>query len=262
MWHEKLNFKFDIEKLRADVRKYVFSLGDKVIQGEEYETPQYNGFGGWSLLSRTGDWRDGFSFFQNEEGTALEDVFFPKNANNYETLKYFDIAHSLEYNKPTQAFQGYIKEVIGQLEEAGLRPRRARVTCLKAGSKSLVHSDGPPTEYMARIHIPLWSNEKCIHICEGENLHMPSDGSAYMLWVNNWHQIRNDSNEDRYHLLMDAYDTNRITKHLNYLGNIDELERHVAGQRALIDAAVITNEKRDLFEKTLAGYKNKRLAKN
>ena len=86
MWYEKLDFNFDIERLRQAVKDHVFILGEQVIQGREFETPQYNGFGGWSLLSRTGDWRDGFSFFQNQEGTALEDVFFPKGANNYETL--------------------------------------------------------------------------------------------------------------------------------------------------------------------------------
>jgi len=257
MWYEKLNFQFDIEKLRQAVKDYVFTLGDKVIQGEEYETPQYNGFGGWSLLSRTGDWKDGFAFFQNEEGTALEDVFFPKNANNYETLKYFDIAGSLEYKNPTQACKGYIKEVLDQIEAAGLTPRRARVTCLKAGSKSLVHSDGPQTDYLARIHIPLWSNHKCVHISNGENLHMPADGGAYMLWVNNWHQIRNDSDTDRYHIIMDAYDTKGISENLKYEGDIAQLQAYTDHQRGLIDGAEITKEKREIFEITLEQYRNK-----
>ena len=57
MFYEKLDFiKFDLEKLREDVKNHVFTLGKQVIQGEEFETPQYHGFGGWSLLSRTGDW--------------------------------------------------------------------------------------------------------------------------------------------------------------------------------------------------------------
>lgn len=255
MFYEKLNFQFDIDNLRQSIKDYVFTLGDRVIQGEEYETHQYNGFGGWSLLSRTGDWKDGFAFFQNEEGTALEKVFFPKNANNYETLKYFDIAHSMEYKNPTQACKGYIKEVLDEIAAAGLTPRRARVTCLKAGSKSLVHSDGPPSEYISRIHIPLWTNEKCVHICEGYSLHMPADGSAYMLWVNNWHQIRNDSDEDRYHIIMDAYDTKFITNNFHYLGNIDELEQFVLEQRKKIDSTVITDDLRELFEQTLLPYR-------
>ena len=70
--------KFNHAQLVEDVKKYVFPLGEQVIQGEEYETPAYHGFGGWSLLSRSGDWRDGWDFFQNDDGEAME-TYFPKN---------------------------------------------------------------------------------------------------------------------------------------------------------------------------------------
>ena len=52
MFYEKLNFTVDIEKLREEVKRSVFTLGEHVVQGKEYETPQYHGFGGWSILSR------------------------------------------------------------------------------------------------------------------------------------------------------------------------------------------------------------------
>ena len=60
MWYEKLDYKVDIDKLRKAVEDNVFTLGSQVIQGEDYETEQYHGFGGWSLLTRTGDWHDGW----------------------------------------------------------------------------------------------------------------------------------------------------------------------------------------------------------
>ena len=57
MFYEELDFiKFDYDQLVTDVKKYVFPLGQQIIQGEEYETPAYHGFGGWSITSRTGDW--------------------------------------------------------------------------------------------------------------------------------------------------------------------------------------------------------------
>jgi len=258
MFYEKLDFKVDIEKLREEVKRSVFTLGGECIQGKEYETPQYNGFGGYSLQSRTGDWRDGFAFFQNEEGTTLEEVFFPKGANNYETLKYLDIAHSLEYKNPTQGCVGEIKKVLDQLDELGFYTRRARITNLKAGSKSVVHSDGPEQEYMARIHIPLWTNPKCVFICEGENLHMPADGSAYILWVNKWHQIRNDGDTDRYNLLIDAYDTKHVTKNFHYEGDITQLQNYADELRKRIDATVITPEQAAKFEAELDNYRNKK----
>ena len=251
MFYEKLDFiKFDHARLLEDVRKYVFPLGEQVIQGEEFETPQYHGFGGWSLQSQTGDWRDGFEFFQNEEGTSLEEVFFPKNFNNYTTLKYFNIAHSLDYNKPTQAYQGEIARVLDQIADFGLMPRRARVTCLQAGSKSLVHRDGGEQDYMARIHIPLITNPQCTFTSDGIPLYM-EPGTVYMVWVNNWHQIRNDSDQDRYHIIMDAYDTKCLTENFKYQGDITQLEEFANYLRKEVDQAVITPELKEKFETEL-----------
>lgn len=258
MWYEKLDFiKFDIEKLREDVKKHVFTLGNQVIQGEEYETPQYRGFGGWSLTSRTGDWRDGFEFYQNNDEEATK-MFFKENDNNIKALKFFNIAQSVEYKNPTQAYVGEIKNVIDQIEAAGLYPRRARVTCLKAGCKSLVHTDGAPTEYIARIHIPLFTNPKCVFICEGKSLQMEA-GNVYMAWVNKWHQIRNDSTEDRYHIIMDAYDTKGITQNFKYGGDMSEMEMYASKLREQIDACEITQEEYDYFESIRQKYVTKKV---
>jgi hypothetical protein len=247
MFYEELYcIKFDHAKLVDDVKHFVFPLGQQIIQGEEYETPAYHGFGGWSITSRTGDWRDGWDFFQNDEGEAME-VYFPKNDNNYKSLKFFDIAHSMEHKNPTQACKGELASIVGQLEDAGMYPRRVRVTCLKAGAKSLVHRDADDNEYMARFHIPLITNKKCVFISEGTTLHMEA-GKAYGVWVNNWHQIRNDSTEDRYHLICDFYDTKGITKEFSYKGNIQELEDHAKMMRQNIDEAVIEPELLEKFE--------------
>jgi hypothetical protein len=247
MFYEKLDcIKFDHNALLTDVKKYVFPLGQQVIQGEEYETPAYHGFGGWSLLSRTGDWKDGWDFFQNDEGEAME-VYFPKNDNNYKSLKFFDIAMSTEHCNPTQGYQGEIAKVLDQIRDLGFYPSRARVTCLKAGAKSLVHRDADDGEYMARIHIPLITNPKCKFIADGQELYMET-GNAYMVWVNIWHQIRNDSDQDRYHIIMDAYDTKKITQNFNYDADINELIEFHKKIRNKIDEAVITPEEYERFE--------------
>ena len=134
MFYEELTcIKFDLAKLQQDVKTHVFPLGKQVIQGEEYETPAYHGFGGWSVTSRTGDWRDGWDFFQNDHGEAME-IYFPQNDNNFKSLKFFDIAHSMEHKNPTQACVGELAYVVNQLEDLGLYPRRVRITCLKAGA--------------------------------------------------------------------------------------------------------------------------------
>jgi hypothetical protein len=260
VWYEKLNIQVDIDQLRADVEQHVFPLGQQIIQGEDYETKDYHGFGGWSLQSRSGDWRDGWEFFNGSENAELKQVFFPDAGPNYKTQKYFDIAHSLEHKNPTQACVGEIKKVLEQLDSMGLYPRRARVSCLQAHSKSLVHKDGYGNEYMARIHIPVITNKKCIHICEGENLHMPADGSVYIMWVNTWHQIRNDSDQDRYHIIMDAYDVGHVTEGFRYTGDIQELEQFARTRRQHIEQTVITPEEFDLFERTRQKYITKKVA--
>ena len=253
MFYEEFDFiKFDHAKLVEDVKKHVFPLGQQIIQGEEYETPAYHGFGGWSVTSRTGDWRDGWDFFQNDEGEAME-VYFPKNDNNYKSLKFFNIAHSMEHKNPTQACVGELASIVTQLEALGLYPRRVRITCLKARAKSLVHKDAGDSEYMARLHIPIITNPKCVFIMHGKNLHMEA-GKAYAVWVNDWHQIRNDSDEDRFHLLCDFYDTKGITKQFSYKGNIQELEDHANFVRQKIDEAVIEPELLAKFEEVRQSF--------
>jgi hypothetical protein len=253
MWYEKLNVQFDIDKLRKEVQENVFTLGDQVIQGKEYETKNYHGFGGWSILSRNADWRGGWEVIQNEQGLKLEN-FLPTKELITKSYKHFDISHSLEHDKPTQACVGEIKKVIDELRDLGLEPRRARITCLQPHCKSLVHKDSESTDYMARIHIPLWTNKKCVHICQGKNLHIPADGSAYIMWVNLWHQIRNDSDEPRYHMIMDAYDTKKITQYFKYEGEFEQLENFSRGFRQEINEMELTQEDIDFFEAVREKY--------
>jgi len=248
MWYEKLDYKVDIDRLRKEVENNVFTLGKQQIQGEEFETLEYHGFGGWTLLSRTGDWRDGWEVYHSDD-KETNDVFFPNGQYNYKAMKYMNVAEGFEHKNPTAGCVGYIKEVLDDLESLGFYPRRARVSCLQAHSKSLVHKDSDTNNYMARIHIPLITNKKCVHICQGENLHMPADGSVYILWVNLWHQIRNDSDEDRYHIIMDAYDTRQITKNFKYYGNIFQVENQAKEYRKNVDAVTLTPEDIALFDR-------------
>jgi len=255
MFYEKLDLNIDIEKLKKEVADTVFPLGDQVVQGKEYETPQYHGFGGWSITTRTGDWRDGWETFQTEQGEVLE-KFLPTPELISKALKYFNMAHSLEHDKPTQAYVGEIRKVVEQIAELGLTPRRVRVACLKAGCKSLVHKDADTSEYMARLHIPLWTDPKAVFIAEGKHLHMEV-GSVYLVWVNIWHQIRNDSDTDRYHLIMDVYDTKHVTKHFKYMGDFPQLENFTRGYREQIEATELTEDDKEFFKAIKARYTTK-----
>jgi len=192
-----------------------------------------------------------------EQGASLES-FLPTQELIYKSYKHFGIFHGLEHDKPTEAYVGEIKKVIDDLRDMGFYPCRARVTCLKAHSKSLVHKDSDETEYMARIHIPLWTNKKCVHICEGFHLQMPADGGVWIIYTNRWHQIRNDSDEDRYHIIMDAYDTKQITQHFKYEGDFEQYLNYVRGQSEKINSTELTEEDVDFFNAIKEKYLNNR----
>ena len=208
-------------------------------------------------MSRSADWRDGWEAIQTEAGSSLESML-PTQELIMKAHKHFNIAHSLEHDKPTQGYVGYIREVIDTLKDMGLTPRRARITCLKAHCKSLVHKDADNDEYMARLHIPLWTNDKCVHICEGTNLNMKADGRPYVIWTNLWHQIRNDSDEDRFHILMDVYDTKHVTKNFKYEGDFSQLENYVRGVREQTESVDLTDDDRDFFNALRERYVTKK----
>lgn len=243
MFYEKLNITVDIERLRQAVKDFVFTLGDPLIQGSEYG---YENFGGWSLQSRTGDWRDGW---QIDPTTMLEQNGIITSAMVPQIQRVLDIAHSFEHVNPTQAQQGYIAEVMNEIDELGFMPRHARVSMLRPGGRTIMHRDADPSVYLARIHIPLWTAEQCIHSCDGIDLHMPADGSVYMMWVNRDHQVYNGSTENRYHIIMDAYDTNGVTEQFNYSRDTMNLQDEAVSFRKKMDAVEISVQELDYFNK-------------
>lgn len=243
MFFEKLNITVDIDRLRKDVEQHVFTLGNPIFQGDEYG---YDNFGGWSLLTRTGRWQDGWEI--GHTGHPGEKIIFPEGRPNYKASKFLDISHSFEHANPTEGYCGEIATVLDQIKEQGFSPRRARVSLLRPGGATLLHSDATPNVYMARIHIPLWTNEQCTHTCEGYDLHMPADGSVYILWVNRDHQVRNRSTENRYHIIMDAYDTKGITENFKFTGDISNIQRAADEFRRNVDAVDLTEQEIQYFE--------------
>ena len=243
MFFEKLNITVDIDRLRKDVEQHVFTLGNPIFQGDEYG---YDNFGGWSLLTRTGRWQDGWEI--GHTGHPGEKIIFPEGRPNYKASKFLDISHSFEHANPTEGYCGEIATVLDQIKEQGFSPRRARVSLLRPGGATLLHSDATPNVYMARIHIPLWTNEQCTHTCEGYDLHMPADGSVYILWVNRDHQVRNRSTENRYHIIMDAYDTKGITENFKFTGDISNIQRAADEFRRNVHAVDLTEQEIQYFE--------------
>lgn len=257
MFVQKLNFTVDIDKIRHELVNHIFKLGPPVIQGEEFVTPEYKGFGGWSVLSRTGSWKDGWEIGHIAHKQA-KDILYPNGIPNYKAFKYLNFSHGFEHKNPTEACVGEIRTTLEKLDSLGFYPRRARVSVLQAGGASEYHRDAAEGVYMARIHIPVITNEQCIHYCEDEHIHMPADGSVYMMWVNKMHQIKNTSTEDRYHIIMDAYDTQGHTEQFKYTGDIKNLERTAQEFRKNLDAVTLSPSEIAFYDAVKAQYVTKK----
>lgn len=183
----KTKLHFDVEKLQEHLRKYVFHLKS------ERQTPA---FGGWSVLSGDGTYQDGWQMghlaFRREgkadqEGILRKLGFYEKN-----------------FDQPTEVCHGYMAEVIEQIRAAKFNPRRARIIELFANSCSSWHRDSAEDRPFYRLHIPIFSNPLAKFLCESGEVHLPADGSAYVLRVNQMHKVVNDGSENRYHLVIDV----------------------------------------------------------
>lgn len=191
--------RFDIAKLRGHLEKHILPLAP--VEQAKY-------FGGWSVLSSDGTYRDGWGTghvcFKYVNGVMVFDD---------EKGRQQGVRPTTEYTYPTDICHGYMQEVIEQIQAMGLNPCRARVSLLKPGGATSLHRDAAETKYAVRLHIPIITNPLCTFESEGESVHMPADGSAYLVKVNLLHQAFNRSRENRYHLFMNIFDKNGLTKY-------------------------------------------------
>jgi hypothetical protein len=197
--YEKISATVEVEKLRAYFLEHVAHHPPQM---------QRKAFGGWSILSATGKYTDGW-----------QDAA-PYHRKTADGKMVFDAARACaeighrppwDHVNPTEVCTGYVREVIEQIARLGLYPRRARWSLLRARSESSLHRDGTDTEYSVRLHIPVITNDKCSFHADGDAVHMPADGSMYLLRVNRLHQIFNHSDEDRIHIIMNVWDTGGVS---------------------------------------------------
>ena len=66
MWYEKLGFEVNINQLRKDVEKYVFTAGNQVIQGEDFDFIYHRGE--WDGINQPTEMHTVFEF--KEAATA------------------------------------------------------------------------------------------------------------------------------------------------------------------------------------------------
>lgn len=85
----------------------------------------------------------------------------------------------------------------------GERLGRCMITRLKPGGRILPHEDmGAPATYYERYHVVLLSEPGCVFAAGDEKVHMRT-GEVYWFDNTQTHEVWNNSQEDRVHLIVD-----------------------------------------------------------
>lgn len=199
--YEKLDQKIDIERLRAQIEQIV---------RDHPPTMQSPTFGGWSVLTRTGQMEDGWEqghhrFYEDEVGQIKLDI-----QKMLEERPRPETTHT----QPTPICQGYLAEVMQQITDLGFGPYRARISLLKAGGGTSWHTDSTSDIHRIRLHIPIITNPYCRFETKPEwgAAYFPADGHMYLVPVNRFHRAINYSDKDRIHLIMGVTDTKGVSK--------------------------------------------------
>lgn len=200
MISEKWALGLNVEKLQSYLKEVVLH---KEI------TRQSPAFGGWSVLSMTGSYKDGW-----QQGHLLLKV--DTEDEKKQQIKKTIPQKFYTFTNKTEICIGYMDEVIELVKSKGLRPARARIICLTAGMACSWHRDAPDEIYAVRLHIPIITNHGCFFETVDDREHMPADGSGYFIAVNREHRVVNDGGSDRFHLVMDVYDLDGVTKYHQY----------------------------------------------
>jgi len=135
---ERLDLGFDVEALRAHVLEHVVSLP---------AVWQTNGYGGWSVLSHSGLYTDGWGQGHvafRPDGSLDRAQLLTIRGGIYEQM----------HTTPTEICTGPIAAVIDRVRALGFQPYRARVALLKAGASTSRHRDDVDGAYRIRLHIP------------------------------------------------------------------------------------------------------------
>ena len=174
-------FSADIEALKGHFLGEVTQV-DPIL----YKDNNVNYYG-WSVLSRDGSLEDGVKRISAK-------------------LK------SIRGVTPTKICSGYLLEIMHRLKEMGVAPYRARLMQLEAeGDAMPFHVDA--TKETWRLHIPIMTNPESFFEWQREDgtiesVHLPADGSAWLVRVDVNHRAINRSKgqSSRVHLLMGCGD--------------------------------------------------------
>lgn len=202
MIYEKIDKKIDIDLLRNSINENTRGYDPFMVS---------KSFGGWSVTSFTGDYRDGW-----QKGDLVYTDAYKNAVDKEEFIRNLGIRKNTEHINKTQVCKGYLNTVTDELISAGFEPCRMRLSLLKSKGESIWHRDAEDDQYAVRLHIPIFTNEECFFETEEGKAHLVADGSIYIVRVNRMHRVTNHGNQDRLHLIMNISHKVHFTKQLQF----------------------------------------------
>jgi hypothetical protein len=187
----KLDFKININELK-NYLDFVKNFSPPFMKK--------NGpWGGWSITSSNGEIYDGW---QTGEKAYAE------SSSEEEKKAIVDFFNKSDFSKPTPIYNEFIASLINEIlqEVPDLKLSRIRIAVLKPHpeSEAYWHKDSDGAQVF-RLHIPIETNDQCFFDYQNERHHLKADGSLYLIDVGKIHRAVNNSSEDRFHIIADAY---------------------------------------------------------
>ncbi len=203
---EIIKIPFDFKQLQRDV-EYIYANYPPVMLTDT--------FGGWSIASSSGDYKDGWvktEKYSNIKINSIDELILEDKKSGLDK----------DFIVPTELCTLNFYKILYWLSINNFYPRRARLMLLRAGGSSNYHQDFPDWMYGVRLHIPIFTNDKCFFRNERGKIHFEANGNAYLVKVNEMHQVINDGGSDRIHFICNFYDATGRTK--NFKMSDEDLE--------------------------------------
>ncbi len=164
-----------------------------------YEKVRDHGWGGWSLMSETGDYTDGWANGSEAFTVDGDDVTIDAEAvklkNGFEFHK--------TYQKYTEVATPELVFLCEQAKRLGYRPSRARITHLEPGASSAWHIDDVPSSSFKRLHFVIQTNPKALFKYRDAEFNLPAR-NVFLVDVCQEHQIENLGDQPRIHIVIDT----------------------------------------------------------
>jgi hypothetical protein len=207
----------DVEKLNWHLQNVVKTFPITHIQRDP--TNPLLKYGGWSVTSFTGAVQDGWQSQLGWRDGKFDSLLAYKN--NWRP-RWF-------YRNKTAICTGYLNEVVDMVADMGFNPTAIRIWDNPPGGCHIGrHTDGPDNQYSVRLHIPIVTNDDCVHVWYTDpetRVHIPADGSSYLFRTNVNHDTFNNGTTERFHLIFEVWDTVGVVPEFKYTRPADFVEQ-------------------------------------